>query len=441
MDDWQAVLAVEGTPTGDGRLFDIGSIGWRELPLTLLYQPATDDGHDGSFAIGSITSIMRVSTGAGTSEIRGAGTFAESSDPAVLEAQRMIREGHVTGVSVDVGLDLFMLAPPEEGMSLVDEAGNPIADEEAGEDAWLQIENVVTLRVQAATIMAATVVATPAFAEGLIEPVASAVVAAITVPATAPAEWFDDPQLQGPTPLVVTPEGRVFGHLAEWGTCHIGMPGCFTPPRSATDYALFRLGEVDTSDGPVPVGQITLHTNHADLTPAMTPQRAREHYEHTGAAVADVAAGEDEFGIWVAGSLRPGVDPGLVAELRAAKLSGDWRGYRGNLELVGALAVNIPGFPVPRGVYASGEFADEQVALVAAGSLRASRGRHLAGRITHVRVGERIAATAAAGPSLDELALRVHGRDLAMLADRAGAVALEHLGRRVAFTTGPVGDD
>jgi hypothetical protein len=38
-----------------------------------------------------------------------------------------------------------------------------------------------------------------------------------------------------------------------------------------------------------------------------------------------------------------------VHELRASgKVSGDWRRIGGQLRLVGLLAVNVPGFPIPR---------------------------------------------------------------------------------------------
>jgi hypothetical protein len=92
------------------------------------------------------------------------------------------------------------------------------------------------------------------------------------------------------------------------------------------------------------------------------------HYEHTGRAIADVNAGEDAYGIWVAGALRPGATDDQVRALRGAPLSGDWRkiGSSG-LELVAALAVNVPGFPIPRpqGLAAGGAMQ----ALVAAGML------------------------------------------------------------------------
>lgn len=162
-----------------------------------------------------------------------------------------------------------------------------------------------------------------------------------------PIEWFQDPGLTGPTPLTISADGRVSGHLATWGTCHVGIDkACVEAPRSTHDYAYFRTGEVETASGPVSVGNITMNTGHAgdDLSPNETVR----HYDHTGTVVADVAAGEDEHGIWVAGSTRPGVSDEQLHGLKAGALSGDWRRIAGNLELVGALVVNVPGFPIPR---------------------------------------------------------------------------------------------
>src|SRR4029079_16942320 len=76
-----------------------------------------------------------------------------------------------------------------------------------------------------------------------------------------------------------------------------------------------------------------------------------------GMVAADVRVGEDEHGIWVAGALRSHLSDEDVRAFRAALLSGDWRRIAGRLELVAALAVNVPGFPVPRtrSLVASGE--------------------------------------------------------------------------------------
>jgi hypothetical protein len=179
---------------------------------------------------------------------------------------------------------------------------------------------------------------------------------------------FEDPGLDAPTPLTVISGGdydEVVGHLAApWDTCHVGISGaCVNPPRSATNYAHFRTGEVETDQGPVPVGHITAGTGHAptDLTAADTVA----HYDNTGTVVADVAVGEDEHGIWAHGIVRPGVTDEQKYALRAGAPSGDWRRLGGNLELVGALIVNVPGFPIPRPELAAS--AGRDLALVAAG--------------------------------------------------------------------------
>jgi hypothetical protein len=76
--------------------------------------------------------------------------------------------------------------------------------------------------------------------------------------------------------------------------------------------------------------------------------------------------GNDEHGIWVAGAIRPGTDIHRVRELRASgQLSGDWRRIGGQLRMVGLLAVNVPGYPVPK--LATRVVASAQLALVAAG--------------------------------------------------------------------------
>jgi 2'-5' RNA ligase len=188
-----------------------------------------------------------------------------------------------------------------------------------------------------------------------------------------PAEWFADPKLSLPTPITVTDEGRVYGHAAQWGSCHIGQEGvCVQPPRE-DDHPYYRTGEVVCADGSrVAVGQITVGTGHAPLHLGAGP--AAEHYDNTGAAVADVAVGNDQHGIWVAGAIRPGADPLKVYELQAAgQVSGDWRRIGGQLRLVGLLAVNVPGFPVPkmRARVASGQ----PQALVAAGRPTVAWGR------------------------------------------------------------------
>jgi hypothetical protein len=182
-------------------------------------------------------------------------------------------------------------------------------------------------------------------------------------PIRPPKTWMTDPKLDGPTPLTITSDGRVYGHIATWDTEHIGLPNGTRPPRSASGYKFFRTGVLTTEEGDdVPVGQLTLAGGHAPLR--ADAAAAVKHYDDTASAIADVAAGEDIHGIWVAGALRPGVSDEEIRALRASAPSGDWRVINGRLELVAVCQVNVPGFPVARAMVASGEIAS----LVAAGA-------------------------------------------------------------------------
>jgi hypothetical protein len=154
----------------------------------------------------------------------------------------------------------------------------------------------------------------------------------------------------------VDDDGRVRGHVALWGECHLGssplgQQPCVTAPSSVSNYAYFHTGETcAVDDGGVehriPAGVLTMDTGHPGLH--ASPQTVMAHYEDTGSVVADVVCGEDEWGIWTAGALRPGVTGDEVRAIRAASPSGDWRRIHGSLEMVGVLMVNVPGFPVPR---------------------------------------------------------------------------------------------
>jgi hypothetical protein len=135
------------------------------------------------------------------------------------------------------------------------------------------------------------------------------------------------------------------------------------PPKSKSKYAYFHTGVVRAEDGSdVPVGQLTLAGGHASLEASAV--EAARHYDDTASAIADVHAGEDAHGIWVAGALRPGTTPEQIRALRASAPSGDWRPIKGSLELVAVCQVNVPGFPIARARVASGQV----MALVAAGA-------------------------------------------------------------------------
>lgn len=198
---------------------------------------------------------------------------------------------------------------------------------------------------------------------------------ALTAAATPlpPADVFERPKLDGPTPVTVgemQPWGaRAYGHIAEWGTCHIGFADrCVTPPRSVTDYAYFMVHSTRAEQGgevvEIPVGYGTVGTGHASIRAGALA--AAEHYDNTGTVAFEYTVGEDDYGIWFAGRLLPGLPDEVEHKARGAAFSGDWRTIRGNLEMIASLAVPVPGFPIPRARVASGS----PVSIVAAGAVR-----------------------------------------------------------------------
>lgn len=167
-----------------------------------------------------------------------------------------------------------------------------------------------------------------------------------SAPVRPPLEWFAEPIMNRPEPLTVTEEGRVSGLIASFNRCHAGiMDECVMAPRSATNYKYFLNGQVMTADGrAVRVGKITMGTGHAGPNQRWMP--AADHYDNTGTAAAVVTVGENQYGIWAAGSVVSSMTDEQVQELRRSPISGDWRRIDGSLELVAALAVNVPGFPI-----------------------------------------------------------------------------------------------
>ena len=363
------LVIPEDLESGDGRKFEKGAIEIRELPLPLMWQIKTDEGHNGSVVVGRIDMMERVENGIGNATgVFDSGAYGQ-------EAERLVREGFIRGVSAD--LDQFEASQHTAELSENEEDGKIGTDK---------------LMITHARVMAVTLVPKPAFQECQIYLVnndktqedsvtipdgvyademdpteASALVAcglvAGSIPVTPPTSWFNNPQLRQATPLTVDDDGRVFGHIAAWHVDHIGMSFGTRPPRSKSKYAYFHTGVVRTDEGTdIPVGQLTLAGGHASLE-ASAAEAAR-HYDDTASAIADVHAGEDAFGIWVAGSLRPGCSPEQVRALRASAPSGDWRPIKGQLELVAVCQVNVPGFPIARARVASGAV----MALVAAGA-------------------------------------------------------------------------
>jgi hypothetical protein len=362
------MLIPEDLESGDGRKFKKDAISFRDLPLPLLWQIKTAEGHSGSVVVGRIDYMEKLPDGIGNAY----GVF--DTGPYGREAERLVKNGFIRGVSAD--LDQF---------EAKEQKNENASDDEVGKQKLI---------INHARVMAATIVAKPAFQECTIsvddtyqnnqedqvipadgiyeESVESFVDAdALTasgfldsqIPVTPPRQWFENPGLTKPTPITVDPSGRIYGHIAAWHVNHIGMPRSTRPPRSKSNYSYFHTGVVRTDAGnDIPVGQLTLAGGHAPLQADAVS--AAKHYDDTASAIADVHAGEDQYGIWVAGSLRPDANEMQIRALRASAPSGDWRPINGSLELVAVCQVNVPGFPIARAMVASGKV----MALVAAGA-------------------------------------------------------------------------
>jgi len=328
---WSSVFARLGLPTGDGRIIAPGAGSSRDLPLPLAWQELSGDGHEGSMVVGRIESLS-----IGDGMVTATGTMLDSAPAAVIEQL----EAGLLGPSVDL-----------------DDIEYTMDDQ----------ERIVITRWRVA---GATLVAIPAFADVSltldplpVEPLPGdrtmddrasmpwedldRVLGSAAPEALPPADWFRQPDLDRLTPLTVSDTGRVFGHIAGWGQCHIGLPGCVTPPSSVSGYSYFHVAEQPTQEGfTLPVGTLVAGPRHADAQMAF--QAAQQHYDDPAAAVARVMAGEDEHGIWVAGWMLPGAGAGAVETFRTSPVSGDWRRVGGSLEMIAVCSVNAPGFPVPR---------------------------------------------------------------------------------------------
>jgi hypothetical protein len=388
---FSGVLIIEGQPTGDGRQIAPEALTWRDPPLPLMglktetHDPMGFDMNDPAVICGLIHTITREPGDGDTQLLRCAGNFLANDDGAYfadlteqlgrlgISADCSTAKSEIT-VNVDAeGIPTDELMTITEGTILGGTgcpfpafAGCYIALGGGTEPAEAKIP-------QQSEEMAGTPPVVTAGGQLIhwmsyeeCEPCdhgMEVITASGAGPSRPPKAWFEDPcftvgddrlreivgsagETKYACPLTVTPEGRVFGHIAPWDVCHTGLPGkCVVAPRGS-DYRHFMRGQyLVTAEGDrVPVGVITADTTHAALP--LSAAEALVHYENTGLSAADVAAGEDEFGIWVAGAVRPEATEMQIRNLTASSPSGDWRQINGRLELVAALAVPLPGFPL-----------------------------------------------------------------------------------------------
>ncbi len=375
---WEGVLAVEGLATSDGRYLMPGKIGHRDLPLTLMAQKVTDEGHKGAEVAGKITEITRVARpdlGENAVAIIGKGVFADTSEGR--EAAQLLADEVLRGVSIDFAATATHMLDPET-LEIIDGDDMELADLLGGK----------FLRGFEGDIMGATLCPFPAFEDATMQivetpekvvvacafPVKKVLTASAAgiAPLKPPYDWFFTPETNGPCPLTVTDDGRVYGHLALWNQCHRSASmSCEMAPRSRSGYAYFHTGALATADGEkVNVGRITVGDGgHASVSPWLGTEGAVKHYDETGMVGAFVRATDGNYGVWLSGVVRSDCPAEKVRDMEANPPSGDWREENGRLELCAALSVPVAGFPVPRyeaALVASG-MEERVVALVASG--------------------------------------------------------------------------
>lgn len=379
---WQSYLCVEGVRTDEdfmSRELMPDSLQFPDLPVSLRLQVEDEGGHWGAVVCGRIDTMERVPypDSEGINAILGTGVFG--SDENGQTAQLLVTEQTQRFVSVDLrdmDSEIIEVAISVSVGGYYDDCDD---DDDAVTDWWM--------RVTSAVIGAATIVARPALQQAVIvmdgvdlptaplalerSPDTTVSITASADPAVLaapPKEWFEDPgfhvgdprlvrQPDGhyACPSTVTPDGRVFGHLAHWGGEHNAVKDPRTgrgvkPPHSPT-YDYFRTGSVLTAEGPrVSIGNITMGCGHATMDKNMRQSAAHYDGGYGAVQVCNVTAGEDDFGIWYAGALCEGLTDDQVRQFESMGLSGDWRGVAGSREphLIACLAVPVPGFTITR---------------------------------------------------------------------------------------------
>jgi hypothetical protein len=387
---WSGVIVVEGVPTGDRRVIDRGALSWADLPLPLMVQvqnPVGGGGHDGAVLAGRIDDIIRIDE-----DRVWASGMIDPASPGGPDLINALANNLMRGISVDLDDVLVVQRRSEHGQQGGIAAGRirgaTVTPFQAITQATIQldVDQLAASAGEAASTNLARILTPLDGIESFID-THSALVASGKIPTDPPAAWFVKRKFDEVTPLTVTADGRIFGHIATWGSCHISFRRCEPVPQSSTNYAAFRTNSVLTAEGStIRTGPLVMDTVHPDLRRLASD--AQGFYDHTGCQVADIVPYDDRFGIAIVGAIRPDVKPEQLRALRGSDISPDWRTVNGRpRECVAMLAVNNSGFKVPQTLVASagqyivpGKIAaaidenDEVLALVASGPMEPIEG-------------------------------------------------------------------
>lgn len=347
--------------TPDGRLIKgDGFSQTRAFPLPFAAQFAMTYGHDGAVPVGRLDKMAKD----GNTAHDGWGWFMDSEDG--FKAAAMMQHKVMRGVSIDLSAQKYEISISKDGKLQLDFLESSLKGlTQVMHPAFPDAKGIM------ASILGdlqASVAALPEIIEAPFELASitfDEVFASKAVVPVGKAAHFARPTFEQLTPLRATREGHVFGHIAAWGECHIGIEGrCITPPRSRSNYSHYANTPIPLDDGSEAwVGQMVVGTKHAD--PAKNFEETQEWYSNVCRAWNDVTIGEDAFGIWVSGSVREhAAQEDVTAGCRAGG-SGHWKPKNGSLELLAVLSVLTEGYPIarPRAISTMSELCD----LTAAG--------------------------------------------------------------------------
>jgi hypothetical protein len=443
-------VVLEGWNTTDGgtdvRYIEPGSLGRLDLPQTIMAMLRNPDGgmggHDAAIAAGRIDTLERVDFsavinretgqpfGEGVWGWRATGYLVPHDDqPGTAATVDYVRDQVLRGVSADL-----REVDGEVDVLELDEDGFP-------ERVRLRVTQGVigqcTITPAGAFPSAYVILdegqgsdneAAPATSEVPVDPsqlrivepehgrralLASVAAGVETIaPVVPPRAWFTRQDVPDPARHVYlgrrpdgVPTGQVWGYVAQWGVPHAGILDreVYAPRLGPEGYRTFTSqGSVFTEEGEeVPTGVLSFGGGHCmDMNAGVVPALA--HYDSTSTAYADVQIGEDEFGLWFAGAMRPHLTRAQIEEFGRHPISGDWRANPGdaNVRLVAALCVNTPGFPIRGRAHLTASGARTLIAAGSASIGRRSRPQHdeeAVRRVVDDRMRPVLAAAARAG--------------------------------------------
>lgn len=195
------------------------------------------------------------------------------------------------------------------------------------------------------------------------------------IPLNPPASWFEPPRsIPTERRITIEEDGRVYGYVALWETCHSTLGNCVRPPKgSPSNYELSHTGETRTAEGAL-VATANIGGGAGHIAADASPEAAARFYADTSTQLMRVKYGEDSTGLWFAGALWPDVSELDVARIQASAISGDWRPValwrRGQTahDFVGSCFVNVPGYAMRHKGQITTEAGQPQMIAAAAGA-------------------------------------------------------------------------